>query len=65
MAALICQGCTAVYSVGAPDCPQCGANDPVPDYEATVEQVRKRIAAKTAASPTPPTTGPAPAAPAK
>lgn len=24
MAALVCLACTAVYSVGAPRCPQCG-----------------------------------------
>lgn len=24
MAALVCLSCTAVYSVGAPRCPQCG-----------------------------------------
>ncbi len=23
----ICKGCTAAYSVGAPACPQCGADD--------------------------------------
>lgn len=27
MAALICLGCTAVYSVGAPACPQCGSTE--------------------------------------
>lgn len=45
MAALICLGCSTVYSVGAPACPQCGADDPVPDDQATVEQVRDLIAA--------------------
>lgn len=43
MAALICLGCSAVYTVGAAACPQCGADDPVPDHEATVEQVRALI----------------------
>lgn len=50
MAALICLGCSATYSVGAPHCPQCGAADPVPDHEATVEQVRALIAATPDAS---------------
>jgi hypothetical protein len=27
MALLACRGCTALYSVGAPACPQCGSHD--------------------------------------
>lgn len=50
MAALICLGCSAVYSVGASHCPQCGADDPVPDHEATAEQVRAVIAASPGAA---------------
>lgn len=67
MAALICLGCSTVYSVGAQQCPQCGAHDPVPDHEATVGQVRAVIAATPAATVAKPpqanTSATAPAAP--
>ncbi|MFF4600153.1 SAP domain-containing protein [Amycolatopsis sp. NPDC001319] len=33
MATWECRGCTAAYSVGAPRCPQCGANDPIKEDE--------------------------------
>lgn len=33
MSAWECRGCTAVYSVGAPRCPQCGTNDPIKEGE--------------------------------
>lgn len=33
MSAWVCRGCTAVYSVGAPRCPQCGATDPIKEHE--------------------------------
>jgi ribosomal protein L40E len=34
MSAQVCANCTAAYSVGAPACPQCGANNPRPDTDA-------------------------------
>lgn len=34
MSAQICANCTAAYSVGAPQCPQCGANNPRADADA-------------------------------
>lgn len=30
MSAQVCRNCTAAYSIGAPRCPQCGANSPLP-----------------------------------
>lgn len=30
MSAQVCAECTAAYSIGAPQCPQCGANNPRP-----------------------------------
>lgn len=30
MSAQVCRNCTAAYSIGAPRCPQCGANTPLP-----------------------------------
>lgn len=30
MSAQVCKNCTAAYSIGAPQCPQCGANNPRP-----------------------------------
>lgn len=33
MSAQICADCTAAYSVGAPQCPQCGANNPRTDID--------------------------------
>jgi hypothetical protein len=33
MSAQVCADCTAAYSVGAPRCPQCGANNPCPDTD--------------------------------
>lgn len=46
MAAWVCRGCTAVYSVGAPACPQCGSSehaeqgvpDPQPGDEVSDEE---------------------------
>lgn len=34
MSAQICAECTAAYSIGAPYCPQCGANNPRTDVDA-------------------------------
>lgn len=54
MAALVCLECTAVYSVGAEKCPQCGATDSRGDWEdpaPTVPAVTPR--AKKAAAPAP------------
>lgn len=31
MSAQVCTECTAAYSIGAPQCPQCGANNPRPE----------------------------------
>jgi len=33
----VCQACTTAYSVGAPACPQCGADDHVDEGARTVE----------------------------
>jgi hypothetical protein len=33
MSAQVCAECTAAYSIGAAQCPQCGANNPRPDGE--------------------------------
>lgn len=33
MAALVCLDCTAVYSVGAEKCPQCGSTEARGDWE--------------------------------
>jgi len=33
MAALVCLGCSAVYSVSAPKCPQCGSTESRGDWE--------------------------------
>lgn len=35
MAALVCLECTAVYSVGAEKCPQCGSTEARGDWEDT------------------------------
>lgn len=43
MSAQVCQNCTAAYSIGAPKCPECGANNPRPlgdDQAAPAVKVR-------------------------
>ena len=55
MAALVCLGCAAVYSVGAPACPQCGATESRGDWEepapAPAEPVPAAVSKKNAPAP--------------
>ena len=53
MAALVCLECTAVYSVGAEKCPQCGSAASRGDWEepAATPPAPKPAAKKTGAAP--------------
>ncbi len=42
MALLRCGECTTLYSVGAPKCPQCGADKPLEEGAAKKKPVRKK-----------------------
>jgi len=59
MAALVCLDCTAVYSVGAEKCPQCGSTKSRGDWEDVAPE--PAVAAKRVKS-VPAATDPAPAA---
>ncbi|MEE4546466.1 hypothetical protein V2S66_31440 [Streptomyces sp. V4-01] len=39
MAAWICRDCTATYSVGAPQCPQCGSTDRIEEEEQNMPKI--------------------------
>lgn len=41
MALLVCQGCTAAYSVGAPRCPQCGSTDHTEQGEQSMPKITR------------------------
>ena len=33
MAAVVCESCTTIYTVGAPQCPNCGSKESHPEGE--------------------------------
>jgi ribosomal protein L40E len=39
MAVWICRDCTAAYSVGAPQCPQCGSTDRIEEEEQNMPKI--------------------------
>jgi ribosomal protein L40E len=57
MAAMVCLECTATYSVGAQNCPQCGSTDARGDWEepapAPAAAAKRAKSAPTATDPAP------------